>query len=137
MDQRGVLSTDFLLATLILLIIISGIIGFISTGIDSAKSTEFAKAKMVGENVARSINMVYEQGPGDELNITLPGDFNYEIKIMNLNGKAAVVVKYNNRESISYLIPKANNIDTITMKPNETYNICNEDGNIKIRKVAP
>jgi len=138
MDQRGVISTDFLLATLILIIIISGIVGFVDTGIDSAKSTEFAKAKIVGENVARSIDMVYGQGPGDQLNITLPGDFNYKIEIRNINGKAAVVVKYNNKESISYLIPNPNkidNIDNVIMNPNGTYNICNENGIIKIGKV--
>jgi|GEM_PF-528017 len=138
MDQRGVISTDFLLATLILIIIISGIVGFVGTGIDSAKSTEFAKAKIVGENVARSIDMVYGQGPGDQLNITLPGDFNYKIEIRNINGKAAVVVKYNNKESISYLIPNPNkidNIDNVIMNPNGTYNICNENGIIKIGKV--
>ena len=135
MDDGGVLSTDFLLATLISLIIISALVGFANTSIDTAKSTEFSKAKMVGETVARSINMVYTQGPGDELNITLPGDFNYKITIKNINGKAAVVVNYNNRESISYLIFNTNKINEIPMLPNKTYNIRNEDNSIIIVEV--
>ncbi|BDH79373.1 MAG TPA: hypothetical protein GXX31_01785 [Methanothermobacter sp.] len=135
MDDGGVLSTDFLLATLISLIIISALVGFANTSIDTAKSTEFSKAKMVGETVARSINMVYTQGPGDELNITLPGDFNYNITIKNINGKAAVVVNYNNRESISYLIFNTNKINEIPMLPNKTYNIRNEDNSIIIVEV--
>ncbi len=135
MDDGGVLFTDFILATLISLIIISALLGFANTSIDTAKSTEFSKAKMVGETVARSINMVYIQGPGDELNITLPGDFNYNITIGNINGKAAVVVNYNNGKSISYLIPDANKISSSTMQPNETYNIRNENGIIIVEVV--
>lgn len=132
MDQRGVLSVDFLIATLILLITVSSLVVFATKGMDVGETTEFSKAKMIGENVARNINMVYAQGPGDQLNITLPGDFQYNITIQEMNGKAIIVVKYKDKEAKTYLIPKADQIDKITMYPNMTYTISNDNGIIKI-----
>lgn len=132
MDQRGVLSVDFLIATLILLITVSSLVVFATKGMDVGETTEFSKAKMIGENVARNINMVYAQGPGDQLNITLPGDFQYNITIQEMNGKAIIVVKYKDKEAKTYLIPKADQINKITMYPNKTYTISNDNGIIKI-----
>ena len=132
MDQRGILSVDFLIATLILLITVSSLVVFATKGMDVGETTEFSKAKMIGENVARNINMVYAQGPGDQLNITLPGDFQYNVTIQEMNGKAIIVVKYKDKEAKTYLIPKANQIGKITMYPNNTYTISNDNGIIKI-----
>ncbi|MBC7119043.1 MAG: hypothetical protein H5T36_01190 [Methanobacteriaceae archaeon] len=132
MDQRGVLSVDFLIATLILLITVSSLVVFATKGMDVGETTEFSKAKMIGENVARNINMVYAQGPGDQLKITLPGDFQYNITIQEMNGKAIIVVKYKDKEAKTYLIPKADQINKITMYPNKTYTISNDNGIIKI-----
>ena len=78
MDQKGVLSVDLLLATLILLIVIGSLVGFVSQSVDVAESSDVAQAQALSDTIARSINSVYTDGDGSYLYITLPNDFDYE-----------------------------------------------------------
>lgn len=137
MDKGGQLSADFLFAFLILLIIISAIIGIVSSGIGTANNAQLAEAKAIGENIAESINSVYTNGQGHYLIVKLPGDISYNLMVNNptINSSATVAVQYNNKTAVSYLIPKSSEVDEVTMKPNETYKIYNDNGVIKFNKL--
>jgi hypothetical protein len=85
MDSRGILTVDLIFASIILLMIVSGILSVVSERIDSASSTdEFGNSRMITENVAEAINKVYSGGNGHATTLSLPAkisDKNYNIKV--------------------------------------------------------
>lgn len=138
MNQRGQLSADFIFATLILLMVISSIVGIISSGIDTANNAKLSEAKAIGEKVAESINSVYTNGDGHYVIVNITGNFNYTLMVNNasISSNATVAVIYNNKTAISYLIPNSSNINPIIMKPNETYNISNSNNLVTFKKLS-
>lgn len=133
MDQKGQASVDLLLATLIILILVSSIATVISKGMDSANGAEFSKAKVLADNVARSIDSVYSNGYGQYTIFESPTDFNYTV-IVNSSG---VNVIYNNKTSTSSIIPSnyLSQSDFVIL-PNETCNITNNNGMIQFTKIT-
>lgn len=147
MDQKGQASVDLLFATFLLFIIVSSVINVISSGADTASNAQFSKAKVLADNLSRSIDSVYSNGNGQYLIFSLPGDFNYTVMVNNpsISSNATVAVSYNNnnnKRAISNLIPSSANIadnygsNQITMAPNEKYNITNNNGNITFTKLS-
>ncbi len=119
------LSADLLFATLIAIIILAGMVSFVNSELSKVQTAEFGKARMAGERVAEAINTVYVNGPGYEVNLTLPeGDYTINVKneiIKICQGGLEVSLK---------IIPK-NDIQTNLIAGN-SYNIKNDNGTIKI-----
>ncbi len=85
LDCNGIISVDFIFATLVILIIIGSIASIIDERMDAVSSTEeFSNGRMALEYVAESINMVYSGGNGQSTVISLPrviNNDNYEIRV--------------------------------------------------------
>ncbi|MGF7117492.1 hypothetical protein [Methanobacterium oryzae] len=136
MDQKGQASVDLIFATLILIILASSVVNGVSNNIDVAQNAEIAKAKVLSDSMARSINSVYSSGEGQCLVVDLPGDFNYTLTVSNSNSSSLVSVFYKDKTIISYIIPNGSNIQQTNMYPNETYNITNNNGIITFTKLS-
>ncbi len=138
MEEKGIMTVDFILATIIALIILSGVLGFVNMGINTSKNAEQAKAKVVGDDLARNINKVFSNGNGDFLVYTLPNDFNYTVTVTDLNPNKRILVTYKN--TTATIMTLTGNITFIpsvsTMLPGERYNITNVNGNIIIKKLS-
>lgn len=130
MDDNGVLSIDLLLATFILIIAVGAMTTFISQSLDSTDNMELSNAKALGDTIARSINSVYSNGNGSYIILDLPGDFEYETKVVS----GSVDILYDGKVSSSLLIPESNKVNTVTMYPNESWEIRNINSQITFTK---
>lgn len=133
MDQKGVLSADFIFATLLLLVVITAGLSVVSTGMDTAQSAEFSKAKVLADSLSRNINAVYTDGDGSYILFNLTSDFNYTVYISN----SGVNVEYQGKNASSSIIPYNDlNSPSTTMHPGEVYNITNNGGTITFNKIT-
>lgn len=136
MDEKGQLSADFIFAIFIFLIVAASIVGIASNNIGIAENSEFSKAKVLADDVSRTINAVYSNGYGHYTILKLPSDFNYTVEISS----SGVFVDYNNEGNIvaeSSIIP-VNNLTapSTTMNPGEVYNVTNNQGKITFTKIG-
>ncbi|WP_321211901.1 hypothetical protein [Methanothermobacter sp. DP] len=131
MDDAGVLSIDFLFATLIALIIIAGMVSIVDSELSRTQAGELGEARMMGERVVGAVNAAYTNGPGYAVNLTLTSDFPYTIEVRN----GRVTVFYNSNTISLNLIPKVN-VTTTNMTPGFTYTVRNQNGTITITRLT-
>lgn len=129
MDDKGVLSADLLFATLIAVLIIVGMVGLVESELSKTQIGELGKARMVGERVAEAINTVYVNGPGYEVNLTLPSGA-YTINVNN----RMITVNYGNYKINLTIIPKTG-VTTADLSAG-SYNLRNDNGIIKITRIT-
>lgn len=129
MDEKGVLTADLLFATLIAIIIIAGMVGFIDSELSKTQTLELGKARMAGERVAEAINTVYINGPGYTVNLTLPNG-TYTINVNN-----EIIKVYHGSHEISLKIIPKTNITPANLSAGNSYNLKNDDGTIKITRI--
>jgi hypothetical protein len=117
-----------------LLIILTAIYGIVSTGIDTAQNTEYAKAKVLADSVSRTVNTVYTDGAGNYIvyNFTNTPDFNYTVNVTS----SGVSVQYNGKSSTSSIIPTNNLQNSITAYPGDIYNVSNNNGSVAFTKIS-
>lgn len=138
MDSRGIITSDLIFASILILVVIGSIASIITERTDAvSKTEETGKARMVAENVAEVINKVYSGGNGHSANICLPAnitDKNYEIKV----NSSGVFVLIDGMIGKAYIAPKkfSNNElfkeTNICMHNNENYlikNVADANGN--------
>ena len=129
MDDKGVLSADLLFATLIAVLIIVGMVGLVENELSKTQIGELGKARMAGERVAEAINTVYVNGPGYEVNLTLPSGA-YTINVNN----RMITVNYGNYKINLTIIPKTG-VTTADLSAG-SYNLRNDNGIIKITEIT-
>lgn len=125
MEEKGIMTVDFILATIIALIIISGVLSYTNLAIGTAQSAEQAKAKTMADELARAINKVYNSGDGHYLKFELPD--NYTASISG-NKVTVTYITSNGRYSVSTFIIPSLNKDLVT----NNYTISNSNGAIQI-----
>jgi len=130
MDERGVLSADLLFATLIVVLVIAGMVSLVDSELSKTQTGELGKARMVGERVAEAVNTVYINGPGYEVNLTLPNG-TYTINVMN----GTIKVYYGGYAVSLNLVPKSGVVPA-NLSAGSSYNLKNENGTIKITKIT-
>lgn len=85
MDSRGIIASDLIFASILILMVIGSILTIVTERVDAvSKTEETGKARIIAENIAEAINKVYSGGNGHSANISLPAnitDKNYEIKV--------------------------------------------------------
>jgi hypothetical protein len=131
MDRRGIISTDLIFASIIILVIVSSIISVASERIDAASTTdELGNARMTAEYVAGAINKVYNGGYGHAVTLSLPANISgegYDIRV-NSSGVFVLIDGKTGKSSISH-----NKINgTFSMYGNRDYiirNVKGPDGN--------
>jgi hypothetical protein len=136
MDQKGILSADLIFATLLLLMVIASALSIISTGMDSAENTEFSKAKVLADSVARTINTAYTNGDGNYIIFNFDNsssDFNYLVYVTN----TGVNVEYKSKNASSSIIPSNYlSSNSTVIHPGESYNVSNSGGFILLTKIT-
>jgi len=130
MDDGGVLSIDFLFATLIALIIIAGMVSIVDSELSRTQAGELGEARMMGERVAGAVNAAYTNGPGFAVNVTLPSDFPHTVEVRN----GQVTVFYKDQRIKLSIIPKVD-VTTTNMTPGK-YTVRNQNGTITITRIT-
>jgi uncharacterized membrane protein YraQ (UPF0718 family) len=106
MDDRGILSADFIFATLLIVIVIGSLVTIIADRMNTASQTEeLGKSRMTAESVAEAINKVYSGGTGHSATINLPSniaDKNYDIKV----NSTGVYILIDGMIGKAYIVPK-------------------------------
>ena len=127
-DNKGQVSAELILVTLVFLILALSLIQLGSSEMDKADTGNLVQARMMGEIVAQTINTVYTNGPGYNAKVTLPSSIDsYNIYIYN-SGNMSVV--YNGNNITIDLIPSS--IQSFTMTNNGTiYTVKNNNGTIQ------
>jgi hypothetical protein len=126
MDENGFASAELIFVTLIVIVIIGGLVNFISTETNQSQTGNIGQARVTGENIAEAVNTVYTNGPGYTINLTIPSTPNITA---NVNGNShSVTVICNGQSTIVNLIPT--NIKDITLS-NGTYKVTNNNGTIE------
>ncbi len=129
-NEHGWASIDFIAAFLIILVTIPGIIAIIEERVDTANRVqEIAEAKVLSENIAERIEMVYSGGNGCSITYKMP------LKIANKPYKvhvnsSGVFIKFNGKMGSAFISPvKISNNPrydyNALMEANKTYNISN------------
>ena len=106
MDQKGIATADLLFATLIAIVIMGSLVSSINNEISKSQSGDLGNIRVIGEKVAESVNIVYTNGNGYNMNLTLTNvtnSSNYTISVDN-NG---VKVNYNGKIINISTIPKS------------------------------
>ncbi|MEJ8542422.1 hypothetical protein U2150_02805 [Methanothermobacter wolfeii] len=129
MDDAGVLSIDFIFATLIALIIIAGMVSIVDSELSRTQTGELGEARMVGERVAGAVNAAYTNGPGFAANITIPSHLNCTVEVRN----GEVRVFYGTYTVNLDIIPKVN-VTTTNMTPGK-YTVMNRNGTVIITRI--
>jgi hypothetical protein len=129
MDRNGWVNIDFMVAFLIIILTIPSITAIISDRLDTVSSVrEIAEAKILEENVAGIIEMVYSGGLGCSYKLKMPSKIankSYNIKI----NSTGVYVMFKNHIGTVFITPikitDGKYFSNILLEPNKTYNISN------------
>ena len=130
LDNFGQISAELILVTLIFLVIAVGLIQLVNSEMGQTSTGNQGQIRMMGEQVAETINTVYINGPGYSANLTLPNLPNSTTAYtVNVNTNGSLNVIYNSNNIYIKLIPT--NIQSKTMKNNgTTYIVKNNNGTI-------
>jgi hypothetical protein len=129
MDQHGWVTIDFMIAFTIIILTIPSMIAIIGDRIDNANSIrEITEARILVENIATIVEMVYSGGVGCSYIVKMPakiGNKPYSIKI----NSSGVYVRFNNNIGTAFITPmrisEGRFHSNILLEPNKTYNISN------------
>jgi hypothetical protein len=130
MDTVATLSIDFMISTLLMMIMVSSVIAIVEGRLEMTQQTEeAAEARMLSEKVALTIEETYSGGEGHETMISMPSDLKgsyYEVKV----NQSGVGIQVGGRFGHSFLYPKKISYSEISdeeviLYPNQTYKIRN------------
>ncbi|MEN4007266.1 MAG: hypothetical protein PQ964_07935 [Methanobacteriaceae archaeon] len=92
MDRRGIITTDLIFASFLILVIISSTISVVSERIDIASNFEmYGRARMITEYVAGAINKVYTGGNGHAVTLSLPANISGESYVIRVNSSGVYI----------------------------------------------
>jgi len=129
MDKNGWVSVDFMIAFMIIILTIPSITSIINDRVDTANSIrEIAEAKILEENVAGIIEMVYSGGQGCSYMLKMPSKIANKSYCLKINS-TGVYVMFKNNIGMVFITPmkitKGKYYSNILLEPNKTYNISN------------
>ena len=124
LDEKGFASAELIFVTLIVIVIIGGLVNFISTETNQSQTGNMGQARVTGETIAEVKNTVYTNGPGYTINLTIPAT----LTAIVTGSTHSVTVIYKGQSIIVNLIPTNINDTTLT---NGTYNVKNNNGTIE------
>jgi hypothetical protein len=132
MDEKGFASAELIFVTLIVIVIIGGLVNFISNETNQNQTGNMGQARMTGENIAETVNTVYTNGPGYTINLNIPSTPNLNVCVSNSTDSLTVLLLNNQNVSIGQvtinLIPT--NIQTKNLTSGCSYNVTNNNGGI-------
>ena len=140
-DDKGQASAEFILITIIVIIVIGGLLSVISSNQDKTLTGDVGGARVMGEKIAETVNTVYINGNGYSIDLDLRtlnqtlsstnAPFTMTATISNSGGPGIVTVSTAGNNVIVNLIPKRFN-GTLTLNNHNLYHIRNVNGTIQI-----
>jgi uncharacterized protein (UPF0333 family) len=140
-DDKGQFSAEFILISLVALIIMGGMISLIGSTMDKSQTGDNGGARILGEKIAETINTAYINGNGytimlnlTTLNTALSSTatpFNFTATVSNSTGSGIVTVQSLGTSANVNLIPKKFN-GTLNLNNNGVYTVKNINGTIQI-----
>lgn len=140
-DDKGQFSAEFILISLIVLIIIGGLVSLIGSTMDKTQTADNGGARIMGEKIAETINTAYVSGDGYSIDLDLRtmnqelsstgNPFSFSATITNTGTGYVVAVTNSGASSSVNLIPKKFN-GTNTLTNNNLYHVKNVNGTIQI-----
>ena len=129
MDRNGWVSFDFLMASLLILLTIPSVVSIIEDRINTVNSIqEVSEARVLAENLAENIEMVYSGGIGCSIVFKLPATLSnkhYKVRI-NSTGVYVIFLGKIGTAFITPLTISNGKYDSYALlEPNKTYNISN------------
>ncbi|PKL66744.1 MAG: hypothetical protein CVV28_09525 [Methanobacteriales archaeon HGW-Methanobacteriales-1] len=128
MDQKGIATADLLFATLIAIVIMASMVSTIGNEVSKSQSGDLGTIRVVGEKVAETVNIVYTNGNGYAMNLTLTNvtnSSNYTIGVSN----GGVLVNYQGKTININTLPKIN-VTSVNMTQGKKYLVKNNNGTI-------
>jgi hypothetical protein len=140
-DDKGQASAEFILITIIVIIVIGGLLSVISSNQDKTLTGDVGGARVMGEKIAETVNTVYINGNGYSIDLDLRtlnqtlsspiAPFTMTATISNTGGFGVVSVATAGNNVNVNLIPKRFN-GTLTLNNKNLYHIKNVNGTIQI-----
>ncbi len=129
MDRNGWVTIDFMIAFMIIILTIPSITAIISDRIDTANSVrEIVEARILDENIAGVIEMVYSGGLGCSIIFKMPPKIVNKSYYVTINS-SGVYVMFKNNIGKAFITPieitDGKHRSNILLVPNKTYNISN------------
>lgn len=134
LDDRGFASAEFIFITLIVLIVIAGFAGLISSSQEKTDTGNLGEARIIGEKIAEAINTAYVHGDGYSVNLTVPPSPNITVAVNTPPNY--ITVAYKGQDIQIKLIPK--NVQSIdgNLISNNNYTVTNNNGIIIIQQIT-
>ena len=140
-DDKGQASAEFILITIIVIILIGGLLSVISSNQDKTLTGDVGGARVMGEKIAETVNTVYINGNGYSIDLDLRtlnqtlssagAPFTMTAIISNSGGPGVVTVSTAGNNVNVNLIPKRFN-GTLTLNNHSLYHVRNVNGTIQI-----
>ncbi len=141
-DDKGQFSAEFILISLVALIIMGGFISLIGSTMDKTQTADNGGARIMGEKIAETINTAYVGGDGYSIDMDLRTmntelsssslPFSFTATLSNSTGLGVVTVSSGATSSSVNLIPKKFNGTTTNLNNNNLYHVKNVNGTIQI-----
>ncbi len=125
LDEEGQASAELIFVTLIVIVIMAGLVNFITNETHQNQTGNLGQARMTGENIAEVVNTVYTNGPGYTINLSIPATVTATVT----GSTHSVTVICNGQSIIVNLIPT--NIKDVTLNNGSKYNVTNNNGTIE------
>jgi hypothetical protein len=133
MDEKlqsveGWVSIDFMVASLIILMTIPGLVAISSENINTANSVHrIATAKVLTDNVAETIEMVYSGGKGCSIIFRMPPNIDNKSYYLNVNSSGVYMMMDGLMGSSFISSMKISNTGSgVQLHADQTYNISNK-----------
>lgn len=124
MDNNGWISIDFIIASMIIILTIPGIISIVEDRINTVNSfQEMVEEKILAENIAETIDMVYSGGNGCSITFKMPPTISNKKYFIKINS-SGVYIKLKCKMAYAY-IPNLDISMNENIQANNTYNISN------------
>lgn len=140
-DDKGQFSAEFILISLVALIIMGGFISLIGSTMDKTQTADNGGARIMGEKIAETINTAYVSGNGYSIDMDLrtmnqelsstTTPFSFTATLSNSTGLGVVTVASGGASSSVNLIPKKFS-GNLTLNNNNLYHVKNVNGTIQI-----
>jgi uncharacterized protein (UPF0333 family) len=141
-DDKGQFSAEFILISLIVLIILGGLISLVGSTMDKTQTADSGGARIMGEKIAETINTAYVSGNGYSIDLDLRtmnqelsssgNPFSFTATLTNTsNGYVVAVTNSGFTSSVSVIPRKFTGLST--MNNNQLYHVKNVgNGTIQI-----
>jgi uncharacterized protein (UPF0333 family) len=140
-DDKGQFSAEFILISLIVLIILGGLISLVGSTMDKTQTADNGGARIMGEKIAETINTAYVSGSGYSIDLDLRTmnqelsssgtPFSFSATITNTSAGYVVAITNAGVSSSVNVIPRRFN-GTSTLTNNNLYHVKNVNGTIQI-----